>query len=68
MCVEMTGDDTLDILVTTFEGDMILFNGQTFGAIWNANFPGYETYRYIPHSVKPEAFLQSDILNVLTAT
>ena len=47
VCVEMNGDDTLDLLVTTFEGDIILFNGKTFAAIWTRSFVGYETYRYV---------------------
>ena len=45
LCIEMTGDGTVDLLVTTFEGDLILFNGATFATIWTASFPGYESYR-----------------------
>ncbi|KAK7469683.1 hypothetical protein BaRGS_00036312 [Batillaria attramentaria] len=44
MLVDVTGDGTLDILMTAFEGVIILFDGETFQEVWRQQFPGMESY------------------------
>ncbi|KAL4241001.1 hypothetical protein ACF0H5_001780 [Mactra antiquata] len=41
---DVDGDGTMDILMTSFEGSMKLFNGQGLTEVWTATFPGCETY------------------------
>ena len=42
--VDVNNDNFKDILVMTFDGDIILFNGKTFDKIWKIQFACYETY------------------------
>ena len=42
--VDVDNDGCKDMLVSSFDGDLILFNGKTFDIIWKIKFECYETY------------------------
>eukprot|EP00117_Sycon_ciliatum_P039036 scpid29682/ scgid6153/ len=41
---EMTGDDQQDILVSVFDGTLMLIDGKTEKVVWKRTSPGYEFY------------------------
>lgn len=44
--VEMTGDDHPDVLVSVFDGTLLLLDGRTSEVVWRRDSPGWEFYRY----------------------
>jgi len=42
---DVTHDGTADILMSAFEGVMLLFDGETLQPLWRRNFPGMESYK-----------------------
>ena len=42
--IDVDGDAVDDILVSLFEGKLVLKNGRDFSVMWTASFPGTETY------------------------
>ena len=42
--VDVDGDSVSDILVSLFEGRMVLKNGRDLSVMWTASFPGAESY------------------------
>ena len=45
VCVDMNHDGVNDILMSAYDGTMILFDGQTLETKWTQQFPGFEMYR-----------------------
>ena len=43
--VDVNADGVKDILMSAFDGALILFDGQTLQPIWRRRFDGYEWYR-----------------------
>ena len=43
--VDMTGDGVKDILMNSFDGDVVLFDGETLEILWKVKFHGRESYR-----------------------
>ena len=43
--VDVTRDATPDILVSAFEGVLVLYDGETLQPLWRRQFPGMESYR-----------------------
>ncbi|XP_041362611.1 protein FAM234B-like [Gigantopelta aegis] len=59
--VDVTGDGVDDILMTSFEGKMILFDGKTLDPVWTASFPGMESYS----SPAPGYFDDDDVIDFM---
>ena len=47
LLVDVTRDGVADILMTAFEGRMVMFDGKTLHPVWTATFPGMESYRFV---------------------
>lgn len=59
--VDVNQDDTNDILMLSFDGEVVLFNGLTFERIWERKFACHETYT----SPSPGYFDDDDILDFM---
>ncbi len=46
VCIDVNGDDVKDILVMTYDGSLVLYDGETLHKMWQSEFPGMESYRY----------------------
>jgi len=44
---DVNNDGYDDILMTAFEGRMVLFGGKDLSIIWHKEFPSMETYTYV---------------------
>ena len=42
---DLTHDGTPDILMSAFEGVLVLYDGETLQEMWRHHFPGMESYR-----------------------
>ena len=42
--IDVDGDSVDDVLVSLFEGKLVLKNGRDLSVMWTASFPGTETY------------------------
>jgi len=45
VCVDVDADGVQDILLSTFDGHLALYNGKTLKPIWIADFHGMQSYR-----------------------
>jgi len=45
VCVDVNADDVQDILFSTFDGHLALYNGKTLKPIWTTDFSGMQLYR-----------------------
>ena len=45
--VDMNEDGVKDILMSGFDGTMILFDGETLDVMWKVKFENRESYRYL---------------------
>lgn len=43
--VDMTGDGVKDILMNSFDGSVVLFDGETLEILWKTKFHDRESYR-----------------------
>ena len=46
MLIDMNNDGVKDILMSAFNGWMILYDGETLEVIWKIKFEDRESYRY----------------------
>lgn len=44
--VDVNNDGVQDIVVSMFDGRVVLIDGKTTEILWTANFSGMESYRY----------------------
>ncbi len=47
VCVDVTKDGVKDVLLNAFDGNITMFNGENLTVIWQAKFPGFESYRSV---------------------
>ena len=45
--VDLTGDGVLDIIVSVFDGQVVVLNGKTCEVVWKRSFTGWEYYRWV---------------------
>lgn len=46
--IDMNNDGVKDIVVSAYEGIVLVYDGKTMKEIWrNTHFHGYESYRYV---------------------
>lgn len=45
--VDINKDGVKDILMSAFDGTMILFDGETLDVLWKIKFEDKESYRYL---------------------
>ena len=43
--VDVDGDSVKDILVSMYDGQLVMKNGKDMTEIWNVSFPNMESYR-----------------------
>ena len=43
--VDVNRDGVKDILMSAYDGSLVLFDGESFDEIWVKSFKGYEWYR-----------------------
>ena len=45
VCVDVNKDGVKDILLSAYDGNITLYNGENLTVLWRAKFPGFESYR-----------------------
>lgn len=63
--VDVNKDGVRDIVMSAFDGTMILYCGETMAIKWKVKFENRESYRYV-HWFFPKTFKESKIIAVLS--
>ena len=63
--VDVNKDGVRDIVMSAFDGTMILYCGETMAIKWKVKFENRESYRYVNWSF-PKRFKESNRIAVLS--
>ena len=63
--VDVNKDGVRDIVMSAFDGTMILYCGETMAIKWKVKFENRESYRYV-HWSFPKRFKESNKIAVLS--
>ena len=45
VCVDLTGDGVLDVVMAAYDGTVAVWDGETLKEVWKVAFTGYEAHR-----------------------